>query len=1067
MRFALLGPLRVMTEPDGSAAGPGQPAALPPRLRVLLAALLLRANSPVPVSELTELVWDGSPPGRAPETLRAYVMRLRRALGPALARRIVTRSPGYLIEVDDHEFDVRAFEERCGQARAAASLGSWPRCSELASQALALWSGSPLADIPSQALHDIWVPRLEELRLQALGRRIDSDLHLGRHDQLVPELRDLTREHPFREHLHAQLMSALARAGRRAEALAAFQQARLVLVNELGVEPGPELQERQREILSGAPLPRPEAVGQASDRHRGKSAGRDLAAARDEPTDLSGSGGPLPRSDEAGKRYTDADGNQFGSLLRRLRSEALLTQKEMARRSGLSVRTIINMERGHSSRPFSRSVRLLADALGLDVQVRAQLIAAACAGPGVQDAPAPEPGGAIRPRRVMPRQLPTPVSHFSGRSAELGQLASLLDQLIIGRAAVIAAITGTAGVGKTTLGVYWAHHVADQFPDGQLYVNLRGFDASGRSTTPEEAIRGFLDSLGVRPDRVPAGLEAQSALYRSLLARKRMLIVADNALDEQQVRPLLPGAGENLIIVTSRSQLTGLIAVEGAHHVGLDVMSDTEAWQLLVDRLGTARLASEPEAADELIGLCAHLPLALAIAAARAAVRPASPLAAVAAGLRDTRARLDALDDTDPSARIRSVFSWSYQNLSVPGARMFRLLGVHPGPDISVQAAASLAAADVPQARILLRELAGSNLLAEAAPDRFGLHDLLRAYAAEQTQDDERTAATGRVFDHCLHTAHGAALLLSPSRDSLSLAAPAAGTRPEHLGTYQQAMAWFAAERRGLLAVADLAATAGSDSHAWQLPLAMETFLERQGYWRDLEATHCAALAAAVRLGDLAGQAHTHRTIGNARFFLSSYDEAEASLAHALDLYRQLGDRISAARAHIDIARVLELLGRHAEALEHSSQALDLFREKGHEIGQTYALNAVGWYLAHLGDQDEALDRCQQALELARGIGDQVVVACVWDSLGYVRHQLGQFAEAISCYQNALRMCRELGNLHNQAEVLSRLGDVCRASGDDRAAGDAYRRALVILDRLGHRDAAQVRASLADIGIAG
>jgi len=761
----------------------------------------------------------------------------------------------------------------------------------------------------------------------------------------------------------------------------------------------------------------------------------------------------------------------FDDLLRQYRTTACLTQEELAHRSGLSVRTLSDMERGHTARPLIRSVRLLADALDLDLPARTRLIAAAYGDSGEPGTAEPDGGGDAAPAAPeTPRQLPAPVRPFSGRSAELAALTRALDRAAAEGAVMVSVIGGMPGVGKTALAVHWAHQVARRFPDGQLYVDLRGFGPAGRPAVPGEAVRGFLDALGVPAGRVPAGLDAQTALYRSLLAARRMLVVADNARDEQQVRPLLPGVGQSAVVVTSRRQLAGLTAIEGADHLSLGLLSDREAWELLAARLGAARLSAEPRAAAGLIEMCAGLPLALAVTGARAAVRPAIVLASLASELRDRRNRLDALDDTDPLASIRVVFSWSCQDVSGPAARMFRLLGVHPGPDISIPATASLAAVATAQARMLLGELTGCHMLTELSPGRFALHDLLRAYAAEQAglveTDDERAAARARIYDHYLHSAHGAALLLSPSRDPVDLSPPVAGVRPEGFDHYGQAMNWFTAEHKVLLAVADDAAATGSDAHAWQLPWTLETFLDRQGHWRDLAATQATALAAAERQGDLVGQAHMHRNIGNARFWLSSYEGARAHLSRAAELYARLGDRVNQARVQIDLARVYDFLDQWSQSLVHSGEALSLFQEAGHKVGQSYALNAVGWSESHLGDHASGLDHCQQALDLACSADDRVHVACTWDSLGYIRHQLGQHAEAITCYENALALCRELGNRHNQAEILNRLGDTWQSAGDPPAARDAWQRALLILDDLGHHHAAQVRDKLTSLDLA-
>ena len=410
------------------------------------------------------------------------------------------------------------------------------------------------------------------------------------------------------------------------------------------------------------------------------------------------------------------------------------------------------------------------------------------------------PSAAQRPapaRPPVPRQLPVAPRHFAGRAREQRMLSDLLDQTA-GQApgtVVISAIGGTAGVGKTALAVHWAHRVADRFPDGQLYVNLRGFDPSGTPVAPADATRRFLDALQVPANQIPSSAEAQQSLYRSLLAGRRMLIVLDNARDVGQVRPLLPGGPRCLVLVTSRNQLTGLVAAEGAHPVTLDLLSPADARELLARRIGPERIAAELDVATELTGLCARLPLAVSIAAARVAMHPHLPLATLVSELRDATGRLDVLDAGEAASSVRAVFSWSYQNLSQPAARMFRLLGVHPGPDITVAAAASLAGVSPGQARQGLSQLIRASLIAEHLPGRFAFHDLLRAYAAERAgaEDGEaqRRAAARRMLDHYLHTAYAAALVLNPDLDQITVAPPEPTRRPEPMMGYERALAWF------------------------------------------------------------------------------------------------------------------------------------------------------------------------------------------------------------------------------------------------------------------------------------
>jgi len=670
--------------------------------------------------------------------------------------------------------------------------------------------------------------------------------------------------------------------------------------------------------------------------------------------------------------------------------------------------------------------------------------------------PAPSP---------VPAQLPADVAHFTGRAAQFDALTALAADA--GSALVITAIGGTAGIGKTALAVHWAHQAAASFPDGQLHVNLRGYDPTGTPLPPETAIRGFLQALGVPPAQIPADPGAQVGLYRSLLAGRRMLIVLDNALDPAQVRPLLPGSAGCLVLVTSRSQLSGLAAVDGARSLTLDLLTPREASDLLTRRLGADRVAAEPEAAEELIELCARLPLALNITAARAAARPAFPLAVFAAQLRETRGRLAALDAgdaDDASADVRAVFSWSYRALSPAAARTFRLLGVHPGPDATAPATASLTAASRDQATAALDELASAHLLTEHSPGRYAFHDLLRAYAADQARtrdtDEEAREALGRALDHYLHTAYTAMLLLNPPRDPLALSQPGPGVTPEAPADDQQAWNWFTAEHQVLLAAIARAAGRGLDTRVCQLAWALTAFFQRRGDWHDYRTTQASALAAAQRLGDLAEQARTHRQLGRVHVLSADYPGARPHLDRALELYRQLGDSLGQARSHQNVAMLLDKQGRSREALDQAQQALPLYREAGDRPGQVTILNAIGWLHTRTGDHRQALTYCEQALELYRGLDIEDLEGAICDSLGHAHHHLGHHRQAIECYLRALVLLRRTRQRYGAAATLTRLGDTHHAAGDLDAARDAWEQAQAIFEDLRHPDAEQVRHKL-------
>jgi DNA-binding SARP family transcriptional activator/tetratricopeptide (TPR) repeat protein len=918
VEFRILGPLQVITDD-------GQRQPLGPRQTKVLAALLLAANRVLTIQQLIDTVWDDDPPTTARKQIQNCIWMLRKNMA------VLADGPGYRIKVDAGQLDVQAFQDLVAEAQVCAANDEPARAVDHLQAALRLWRGPALAGIPGRTI-EAGATRLEELRLAAVEQRLDLELQLGRHHGLVSELTELVAAHPLRERLAGQLMLALHRCGRQADALSVFQGVRTRLAEQLGLDPGTDLQDLHTRIL----------------RH---------------------DAGPVP---------------------------------------------------------------------------------ARAAPPAATE--------------IVPRQLPAGTRHFVGRAAELKDLTRLLDEADTAGTVVISAIDGTAGIGKTATAVQWAHRVASRFPGGQLYVNLRGFDPTGSPVTPAEAIRGFLDAFQVPADRIPASLDAQAALYRSLLAGRRVLVVLDNARDVDQVRPLLPGSGTCLVLVTSRSPLSGLVAREGAHLITLDLLTSDEAHDLLARHLGPDRLVGQSDAVDDLAKLCAHLPLALAIVAARAAAHPTFPLATLVAELADTRRRLDALDTADQATQVRAAFSWSYQQLGPPAARLFRLLGLHPGPDVSTPAAASLAGTSVIDARGLLTELTRAHLLTEHTPGRYTFHDLLRTYAIDMTNahdaEHDRHAALLRVFDHYLHTAHAAALILHPPRKPVLTKAPQPGVTTEELQTYQAALAWYDAERQVMVATVEGAARAGFDAHVWQLAWTLTNFLSRRGHWTSWVTTQRLALAGARRLGNEAYQAYAHRGIGRACTMLGQDREALTHLQHALGLYRKHGAHIDEAHTHLTLGVLFEGRDRLDVALDHARQALHIFRTVNDQAGQADALNAVGWYCALLGNFSEAVTTCQEGLALQQRLGNREGESATWDSLGYAYHGVGHHDRAIHCYQQAVALRRTLGDRHGLAETLSHLGDVHHTAGQLDAAHNAWREALTVLDQLGHPNAERVRTKL-------
>jgi DNA-binding SARP family transcriptional activator len=779
VRFSVLGRLEVISD-DGAELRIPQP-----KQRALLAVLLLHANQEISVSRLIESLWEQDGPGVGPGALRTQIWALRKLLAPA--RRLHTgEHHSYRLEVRPGELDSAQFRQLAGQGHRAVQAEDLPVAVSCLSEALALWREPALADVPATLAMSPVAQRMLDDRAAARELLTEARLRLGQHASVIPELRQSTTADPGNERLWEQLMLALHGAGRTADALAAYQQARAWAQAELGLEPGHGLQQLHRRIPAGDP-------------ERGQPGTSPAGGAR-------AGAGPV-------------------------------TARPVGRVPGGDREHVV--PRQLSTAPVLASISPTRPALA-------------------------------EPERVTPRELPLSVPDFTGRSAQLQALTQLLYRP--GRqapgAVAISAISGTAGVGKTALAVHWAHQVADRFADGQLYANLRGFDLSGNPAAPAEVVRGFLNALGMPPEHIPPTIAAQAALYRSLIAGRQMLIVLDNARDEQQVRPLLPASQASLVIITSRNQLTGLAVDGGAQLHSLDLLNQDEAVQLLTTRIGDPRAAAEPDAVGEIARLCAHLPLALAVTAARAAAQPRFLLTQLAAELRSASGRLDALDSGDPTVSVRAVFSWSYQQLSNEAARLFRLLGLHPGLDISAPAAASLAGIGQAETARLLLELARDCLITEHAPGRYAVHDLLRACAADKAQECDsqpgRRAAIGRALDHYLHTAAHAAGLLRPDRQLVLAAPPSPGTCPERPGDHRQALAWFEAEHQVLLAAVAFAADTGAESHAWQLACAMTIYLYRRGYSSERVLVMGTALTAATRLDDAVGQAMSLRGLGSA-----------------------------------------------------------------------------------------------------------------------------------------------------------------------------------------------------------
>ncbi|MEV0675126.1 BTAD domain-containing putative transcriptional regulator [Actinosynnema sp. NPDC050436] len=914
--------LRLLGEIDAEVGG--APAKLgSAKQRGVLAALAVEANHVVGVDRLLEHVWGGLVPARARNSLHTYVSGLRAALSGLPDVRLERRSGGYRLALDDQGVDLHRFRHLLDEARAEDGA----RAEALLERALGLWRGEPVAD-----LHTPWAEGLRAtLDLERLAAELDHAelaLRRGRHAELLPRLTGRARSHPLDERAAAQLILALYRSDRQADALEHYRQVRARLIDELGTDPGPRLQDLHRQILNADP--------------------------------------------------------------------------------GLT-------------------------------------------------APAPD---VAAPVVVMPRQLPAPPASFAGRAGELAALTAAADAATPGAAVVISALSGAGGIGKTWLALAWAHRNLERFPDGQLFVDLHGFSPTDRPTAPADALRALLDALGVASDRVPHDVDTQSALYRSLVAERRMLVVLDNAATAEQVAPLLPGGASCIALVTSRNRLSALVARHGARPLPLDVLADTEARALLTTALGTAH-ADEPAIA-ELVALCGGFPLALGLIAARLHHLPP---AEVVAELRESG--LEALDDTDDLATsLPAVLSWSLRRLSEQQRTAFALIGIAPGPDVDLPAAASLIGLPEAQTRKVLRVLEDHSLLDRRPGGRYAMHDLVRAYAAttaDTLPDTDRRAALERVVDFHLHTADAADRFLSTHDAPPPLDPPAPGTRPTPLPDLPAALEWLDTHHPHLLAAQHTAAGLGRHQSVWQLARTLYTFHHWRGHLLDELAVGQAALEAAAHLPDPAISIRGHHFVGRAYADLGQHDEAIAHLHQALALAEHHDDTLHRANTTRALARAWEQRGDDHRALEHALLALELYRRVEPPVSESTALATVGWHAAQAAEYDTARTHCRAALDLFREERDPDGEAATLHSLGWIDQHTGHHDRAVEYYEQALTLFRTHGNNRQAAATLDNLGHPHLALGHAEQARASWREALALYREQG--DEAKVEEVLRQLDL--
>lgn len=901
MEFRILGPVEVQGTNGHARLGGAKQVAL-------LLNLLLQANRVVSVEQLAEAVWGQDPPAEAVTAVRTSVYRLRRALDavePGGGERVVTRGAMYLFRVEPGELDLDVFREHVKRGRTAADEDRRDDAVRELRAGLELWRSTTQ------------IASLEEERLAAISDRIDAELAVGRHAELISDLTELTVAHPLRERLRGQLMLALYRAGRQADALQAFADARRILVDELGIDPGPELQSLNQRILVGDETLAPPKTVRSSRRH----------------------------------------------------------------------------------------------------------------------------------------YLPRDIEDFTGRSEELDQLvASLLADDANRTAVVITAIDGMAGIGKTVLAVHIAHRLVDRFPDGQLFIDMHAHAAGHEPADPADALHSLLRALGVPDEQIPDGLDERAAMWRAELADRKALVILDNVEGAAQVRPLLPGTGRSLVLVTSRRRLT----LEAVHTISLDVLPQGDAIALFERVVGDSRPAADLAAVREVVDLCGCLPLAIRITAARLRKRPTWTIRHLADRLRRDRRRLIELTAGDHS--VTAAFELSFRYLTAAQQRLFRLLGLLPGTDFDAYTAAALAGADLDEAADMLEELVDVHLLQQASQDRYRFHDLLRQHArlkADEAEPDtaQREALT-RAFDYYLDAASRAANHMDTGFQPVEFNGMRPPVHGPPLDTYDNAVAWLDVEQANLIAAIEYAAENGWQDHAWQLPQALWPFsfsLTRH-ITVDWVGAHKLALTATRDHIDQHARAATLRNLGISYWQAGQYAEALEEFVHSLTLFRQLEDRKREGHMLNIIGATYRQLGRYEEAIEHHRQGNEVSHEVGDLWSVAHGLDNIGNAYRLLGQYDEAIDHHQRALAVMRDVGSRRGENDLLNDLGETFYAAGRARDALGCHRQALVIAHETYDRYQEARAYDGIAHALRDT-DPEAARDHWRHAVEIYTDLGASEA--------------
>nr|WP_244320375.1 MULTISPECIES: BTAD domain-containing putative transcriptional regulator [Streptomyces] len=948
-RFSVLGPLGVHRGADVLAAGP-------PQQQAMLAVLLLSRNKTATACDLLDALWGDRPPGRPMSTIRTYAWRWRKLLeaDPATPCLLVARGDGYELAVPDDCVDALVAERLMADAERALRRGEPDTARTLLRQAQDLWRGEPLLGVPGP-FAERQRQRLRGLRLDLLEQRITLDLRGGRTEQCVRDLTELVAADPLRERSHALLMEALHREGKRADALAAFRHARKLLVDELGVEPGPELAALHQSILTGAPAePAVREQSQSDDDHDGASPGP-------------------------------------------------------------------------------------------------------------------------RPMPPLPAQLPPALPDFTGREELLAGLAGALTEQDRSAPAIVA-VSGMGGVGKTSLAVQTAHRVRHSFPDGQLYADLRG--NAGRPVPAETVLADFLMALGTDPASLPEALAARSALFRSAVDGRRLLLVLDDAHDAAQVRPLLPGTPGCAVVITSRTRLSSLPA---CFQKDLDVLTPVEALRMLARTTDRRRVDAEPVAAREVLDACGHLPLAVRVVAARLSARPGWSIGTLGERLRAEHRRIDELRTGDLA--VRATFELGYRQLTPDQARAFRQAALLEGPLVAVSTAAAVLGVPEPDAEGLLESLVDLAVLQSPHPDRYRFHDLLRLFARQKSRTEhpgETVSVPRRQLDFLLATAREAFRWAVPD-DPVGGALAETGTTGLAFADFKSAQRWAVDESEAALTLAgriadgilgpgrpvgrtdgavDPAAQPGADGgpalgRAVDLLIALSPFGPDPRLGEGLPTVRRLA-EAAVRLQD-------RRTEGRARFLLGTYHlaagepvRAEAQARAAAEACRESEDLVVLRQASNDLGLITSYLGRPGEAVGHYDEAIALARALGHRSGELVTTVNAALARARSGQAAEAVTACESVLRGLRSRPDDVVRAFTHYVLGLALHALRRYEEAVTAFTDCLTVSRDAGLRSHGAQARFRMADSLRALGRQRPALEHARESLAALEEAGAaRDTAQ------------